>query len=273
MNDRFQKPKNSDRISILIPIVTFIFGLIGTKLFDNIFNPLFVTENRTMLTGFFTASVLLVISLFIIKTIVQDAEKREDKWLQQIGIPADLIFERNEESDGTYFQKFIDLVKQIEVNEIRVMSYYQSKKADQEVSEAYNKVREEYSNFLLEKAKEPGTTYHRIMCFEEASKNKIQEQNVEQWMIDHCRKMLEIQKKKPDKISLKVSQPIILIGDIAIINNNLGFIDISIRTDNSITYGSLIFHNPPNAQIIERLLQWFREADIKGRAVDSVPEK
>lgn len=265
--------KSSDYLQIILPFITFFFGIIGGKLFEKILERYFANENNLMLIGIFTIGLLTVFSLILINIFGRNIKTMQD----QTGIPAELIFERVYESKGIYFRKLADLIKQATPgDDILIMASYGNIDGGEDPTETedYKNARAAYSKTLLEKSKEQDIKYHRVICFDRGAKDKIAVPYIKSWLEDHCSKMLEIKKEKPDKIFLKKSEATAPAG-IVIIGKKIGTIDIDIpnpKIGQSTTRGILIFHNPPNSQIIEQLTKWFQEAESNGSAVSKIPE-
>jgi hypothetical protein len=139
----------------------------------------------------------------------------------------------------------------------------------------YKKSRHEYSQALLQKVREPGITYRRIICFDEGPvQGKIEPGYIREWLLEHSRELLEIKKHKPGKVSLKKGT-VVFGPDIFLVKNKVAVISLDIRDPISNlvhTDGTLIFHNPPDAKIIEHLYDFCMIADDGSIAVDSIPE-
>jgi len=147
----------SQHLQIILPIISFVFGIFGGKLLEKIIDPLYVTETKSMLIGIFIVGLLTVISLIYITVFARRAEKYELDWHQtiqtmqkQIGIPAELIFERVYESKGMYYRKLIDLIKQATSgDEILIMTRHENAKSNEDPTETEDHKKPKLSTLKL----------------------------------------------------------------------------------------------------------------------------
>lgn len=246
----------------------------------------FFEKEGVIVILFWPFALLLATLLIAISVFARQAEKREDTWNKtineiekHIGTPAELIYETLGKSRGSFFHQLTKYIQEdSHDDEILLMDYYPNKKGFGYPNETdfHKQAREGYIKALEKKAAEPETIYRRIICFDEGpDKGKIQVENVEEWKVDHCKKMLEIQSEKPDKISI-AKYGTTFCSDMLIIGRKKAVISIDIHDYEKgfmHTDGALIFFNPPNGQIINRLVEFFREAQNNSVPVKSVPEK
>ena len=268
-------------LPFLVAVASTIFGLFLGEWLEIISAPLFSTETRATLTGLVVVALLAIISLIAIIFFAQQVENREQKWLRiedRLGIPAEIDFEPVDIGTGKFYRRLADYVrKAMPGDEIVVMAHYTPRggEEDPRETEQYRQSRQEYSQTLIEKAKEPGITYRRIICFDEGpQQGKITAGRVREWMIDHTKQMIELKKAKPGKVTLKKSR-LIFGPDVLLIKDKVAAISLDIYdVDGRIhTSGVLIFHNPPNGDIIQQLYDLFMMADNESIPVDKVPEE
>jgi hypothetical protein len=264
---KMNRQKKHDWIPITTAILSFVFGIIGGKALDTLISPLFNTDTKAIVTILFIVGLFVVISMIMVAIFSARAERREEAWLNSFGTPAELVFERGEAYKGEYYHRLIGFLERTSIgDEILIMSQHRlnDKASEVEETEARKRAREAYSALLLEKARQQGITYRRIVCFEEGtSKGEIKPERVKEWLVDHCREMLEIKRSKPDKISLKKSKTKIS-ADIFIIRGKVGTIVVDIydsHDGSTHKNGATIFHSPPNREIIDQLHDWFMEID------------
>lgn len=285
MGRSLKKILKSDWLSIITSLAIFIFGFIGGKLWEARLNQQFSNETQATMTGLFTIGLLTVCSLIVISAYNRRTQKREKQWhqticefKQQIGTPAELFFERLESSEGRYYRRLVELILQVSYgDEILIMTSNKLKKSSNqdEKPDAHRQSREKYFDTLLEKAKEPGIAYKRIIGFEEGPEaGMIRSPRLRSSLVEHCGKMLEVRKNNLHKVSLRKSQSI-LDSDILIIGKKVAAISLDIydpETDTSQTSATIIFHNPPSGQILDQLRGWFYQNYDHSVWVKKVPE-
>ncbi|MEM1552900.1 MAG: hypothetical protein QXH03_09585 [Candidatus Bathyarchaeia archaeon] len=268
-------------LSFLVAVGSAIFGLFLGEWLEIISAPLFSTETRAILTGLIIVALLAVITLIAILFFAQRAEEREQKWLQieeRLGIPAEVVFEPIDVGTGKFYRRLSDYIRKVAPDgEIVVMAHYGPRGGEENPreTEQYRQSRQEYSRTLLEKAKEPGITYRRIICFDEGpEQGKIRVGRVKEWVVEHAKQMLEIQKTKPGKVTLKKGK-VIFGSDIFIIRGKVAAISLDVRDPEGRVHtdGVLIFHNPPNGDIIQQLYDLFMMVDSQSVPVNRVPEE
>ena len=301
--------KQSQLLWVVGSLLWFFIGALSGPFFDwigEISN--FFEKEGVIFMLFWPFALQLALLLIVISVFAHQAEKREDTWNEtineredtwnetineredtwnetineiekHIGTPAELIFEPLEKSRGSFYHQLTKYVQEAtSEDDILLMDYYPSKKGFEDPNETnfHKQAREGYIKALEEKAAEPETIYRRIICFDDGpDSGKIQAGNVEEWKVDHCNKMLEIQSDKPDKISI-TKYGTTFCSDMLIIGRKKAVISIDIHdyeTGLVHTDGALIFFNPPNGQIINRLVEFFWKAQNNSVSVKSVPEK
>jgi hypothetical protein len=267
-------------LTLLTSIASFIVGIFLKEWLEIIFASLFSTQTRVTLTGFVIMMLLNAITLITILFFAKQAEDREHRWLQiedRLGIPAEIEFEPIDIGTGKFYKRLADYIRKTGPgDEIVVIAHYRPRGGEESSreTEQYRQARQEYSQTLIEKAREPGITYRRIICFDESPEQiKIAVPHVKQWMIEHAKQMLELKKIKPGKITLKKGRAL-FDPDILVIKDKLAVISLDIRdAEGHIhTDGVLIFHNPPNGDIIQQLYELFMMADNKSLPVEEIPE-
>ncbi len=268
-------------LSFLLYIAILIFGLFLGEGLEIISAPLFSTETLATLTGLVIVGLLAVIALIAILFFARRAENRENKWLrieERLGTPAEIVFEPIDRGTGKFHGRLLDYIRKAGLrDEILVMAHYTPRGGEENPheTEQYKQSRKEYSQILIDKAKEPGITYRRIICFDEVPQDvKITAGRVKGWMIDHAKQMVELRKDKPGKVTLKKSR-VIFGPDVFIIKDKVAAITLDIYdVDGRLhTSGALIFHNPPNGDIIQQLYELFMMADNESIPVVEVPEQ
>ena len=267
----------SEWLAIISAVVTFAFGLIGGKLFEAMIGPLFDSGTKATLTGVFIVGFLSVTLLLVITVFAHRAEDREKRWLRSIGVPAELLFERTKVNKGKYYLKLVEFINHLSAgDEVLIMSTHKRYNPADDIrdTKARKRARDKYSRLLLKKVREEDVSYQRIVCFKDCPPDvDLASSYIKPWLIDHCREMLEIKQNKPHSISLKISKTLIS-SDIFVITGKVGTLVVDIydsQTGQSSTYASLIFHNPPNAQIIDQLRKWFFEIGGDGIPVTKIP--
>jgi hypothetical protein len=193
----------------------------------------------------------------------------------RIGTPPEIIFEPARSRTGKFLRKLTEYINQtVPGDEIYVLARYSRPYGRYYDDDSYEKVRREYSESLLAKAREPGIVYRRIICFDD-DKGELTTEYVGQWLVDHVKEMLRIAEGKPGKISLKRGR--VVIGpELFIIRGKIGVIAIDVRdaeTSLPHTTGGVIFHNPPNGELIEQLTNFFMMADNQSVPVERMPEQ
>lgn len=270
----------------LYATITVAFGLVMLNFFGITSQGL---ANSVILTvlGFLAISALVNRSSFEqlsneLKQVKDSVEKQSEKWPQivtnvinHLGTPTEIIFEPLDTGTGALYRKLIEYIKKTSAgDEILIMTHYgrhvSSEDHPQERAER-KESRLAYSQALLQKAWEPEITYRRIICFEDGL-GQIKSEYVKQWMVDHCKEMLDIKKTKPGKISLKKGK-VIFDPEILIIRGKLAVmtLDILDPASNLVhTAGGVIFHNPPNTQVVNLLYEFFMITDSNSRPEDRV---
>lgn len=196
----------------------------------------------------------------------------------KLGTPADIIFEPIETAKGMFYLRLAESVRTAsEDDEILVMAYYgpEGGVENPKETEKYKDARAIYSKELLNKASEPTITYRRVLCFNEGAVNgRVNSNSVKQWMIDHCKEILNLQRKKPGKISLKKAK-VVFGSDVFVIRNKIAVVSLDIRdSETGLTHtdGTMIFHNPPDEKVIQHFYDFIMIADQESVAVKNVPE-
>src|SRR5215475_7318411 len=275
----------TNRANWLLPLLlsagSAIFTLFLEEWLKIISTPLFSNEAHAIWAGL---AIVAVLSLFVLMAILffaRRAEDREHKWLRiedRLGTPAEIEFEPVEIGIGKFNRRVSEYVRKAAPgDEIVVMAHYRLDHSEESprVTQQYIQSRQEYSQALIEKAKEPNITYRRIICFDEGPQHgKICARRVKEWVIDHAKQMVELRKVKPGKVTLKKSK-VIFGPDVLIIKNKMAAISLDIHDADGRAYtsGVLIFHNPPNGDIIQQLYELFMMADNESTPVDKVPEE
>lgn len=266
---------------LIVAIASTIFGLFLGEWLQIVTVPLFVTETRAILTGIFIVSLLAIISIIAVVFFGQRTEQRELKWLQIekcLGNPAEIEFELVTKT-GKFNKRLAEHVRRVTSgDEILVLATYhpRSEQARAEDGAEYIQSLAEYSRTLLEKAKEPGITYRRIICLREGpEQGKIEPGRVRDWVITHTKEMLEIRRNKPNKVTLKKSK-VVFGADLLIIKDKTAVISLDVfdpKSGQFRTDGIISFHNPPNGNIIQQLYEIFMIADSESIPVEKVPEE
>lgn len=264
-------------LSFLTAVGSTILGLFLAQWLEIISAPFFSTEARAILTALIVVALLVVIALIAVLFFAQQVQNREERWLRiedRLGNPAEVEFEPIDIGTGRFYRRLSDYIRKAAPgDEIVVMAHCTPENPRE--TKHYKQARLEYSRTLLEKAKEPGITYRRIVCFDEGpEQGKLVTGRVKQWMVDHAKQMLEIRKSKPGKVTLKKGK-VIFGPDILIIKDKLAVISLDIRDADgrAHTDGALIFHNPPNGDVILQLYELFMMADNDSMPIDTVPEE
>ena len=276
MKHYLRRLKHPNRLPILTPVVTFVFGVIWGKLLELALSPLFDTNVKVLLTGIVAIGLLSVTLLIVVTTFARRAEERETAWLESFGVPADLVFEQAEESKGYYLERLVEYIKQTsEGDEILIMTQHRSTLPIDDTPHV-NKLRKEYCDLLIQKARDEKVVYRRIICFDNSTGDSgFNADYVMPWLRDHFREMLAIKPANRDRVSIKISKRK-FGADIVVIPRKVGSIVLDIydlQTGATSTNSTLFFHNPPNNKLIEQLHAWFMEIDgQKGTySLDDIP--
>lgn len=268
-------------LPFLVAAACTILGVFFGEWLEIIFAPFFSTETRATLTGLIIVALLVVIALIAILFFARQVENRENKWLRiedRLGAPAEIEFEPVDIGTGKFYRRLSDYIRKAGPgDEIVVMAHYTPRGGEEDTreTEQYRQSRQEYSQTLIEKAEEPGITYRRIICFDEGpQQGKITAGRVKEWMIDHAKQIVELRKVKPGKVTLKKGRVIFGPG-VFLVKDKVAAITLDIHdVDGRIhTSGTLVFHNPPNGDIIQQLYELFMMADNDSIPVDKVPEE
>jgi hypothetical protein len=260
--------KLTDWLAVITPVITFCFGIIGSKLLDARLNPLFRDDTKSILTGILAIGIMTLTMLLIVAAFAARIEKREEDLLRIIGTPVELVFEPLDTiGGGKYYKILIDFLKQVSAgDEILIITNHSLDESENKFdkSERIRQLRSDYFKLLMQKARQQGVSYRRIVCFNtRPPENKIKAGQVKQWLLDHCVQMEELRRSNPDRISLKMSDTKIS-ADIFIVTGKVGTIVIDVnefQSKGAKSNACLIFHNPPDALIIEQLRKWFMEID------------
>lgn len=120
-----------------------------------------------------------------------------------------------------------------------------------------------------------GAKYTHIVCFTQGPVvGKINKDCLPQWRYQHCENMSQVKGFASGRVVLKKAKTIV-DPDILVIGTKHAAIGISVRdplTDELSRDGMLIFHNPPNAEIIAELRTTFEIIDRQSTGVLKVPE-
>lgn len=272
--------RQSEFFAIVASVVGIIIGALLTAYINKLlFNKFFSSFEEIILLLLLVVILFLFLLFLFIIAFIRISEKRDDYLIKQLGIPAELMFEPIDRSSGNYYRKLTSFVQQTsgkDEDEILCLDYITNKKSFEDKKETKDHMEAimNYSENLLKKATEDGIIYHRIICFEEGKNVKIKDGNLRQWKLEHCEKMLQIQKEKPDKIFLKKSAANIC-ASFVIIGKKKAIIGVDVHNEGGTVHtdGGLIFYNPPNEKIIEHLTKLFREAENKSVSVEKIPEE
>ncbi len=265
----------------LYPLVAVALILAVLNLLGIVAQPLVFSVILAAL-GFLAVSALVSRFRFAdLSHQLKGTHKETQEWLyplgdilSRLGTPAEIDFEPTENGTGKFYKRLAEYVCNASAgDEILVMA--QSRAGEPKETQAYQNARAEYINALQKKAREPNITYRRILCLENnPGERKIQSSQVRRYMLDHSREILAIRKTKPGQVSLKTGK--VLFGsDVFILKDKIAFISLDIR-DPSTGYthvdGAIVFHSPPNGQIIQHLYSLFMMTDEQSVAVESVQE-
>lgn len=263
MKNHLKRLKHSNLLPIFMPIVTFVFGLIGSQLLEAAMSPLFDTSVKALITGILTVGVLSVILLIVVTTFAHRADERETAWLESFGVPADLVFEQPEESKGFYLERLIEYIKQTSKgDQILIMTQHRLTLPIDDTPHVH-KLRKDYCDLLIQKARDEEVAYHRMICFDNPGDGGFNADYVMPWLRDHFREMLTIKRANRDRVSIKISKRK-FGADIVVIPGKVGSIVLDIynpQTGTTSTNSTLFFHNPPNGKLINQLHAWFKEID------------
>lgn len=264
MKNHLKRLKHSNWLPIVMPVVTFVFGLIGSQLLGAAMSPLFDTSVKALLIGIVTIGLLSATILIVVTTFAHRAEERETAWLESFGVPADLVFEQAEESKGFYLERLIEYIKQTSKgDEILIMTQHRSTLPIDDTPHV-NDLRKKYCDLLIQKARDEEVAYHRIICFDNNTGDaSFNADYVMPWLRDHFREMLKIRPANRDRVSIKISKRK-FGADIVVIPRKVGSIVLDIynlQTGTTSSNSTLFFHNPPNKKLIEQLHAWFKEID------------
>lgn len=253
-------------------ITTTLLGVILGVVIESFLDPLF--QSDTLILGLISLlAILSVIAIVVVTFFAKNSELREERWLEiqnYLGSPAEIVFDTIS-NDGEFNRRLSEIIKDIEAgDEILVMSYYATHGSDSEKqkSKKFEDALKDYSENLLKKAKEPNIIYRRLICFDNEGLT------VKPWMREHAKKMLEIKSRKPSQITLKKGR-VRLRADLFIIRGKKALVSLDVYEKGSGifgTAGALIFHNPPNKEIVDKLYDLFLVADSEGIPIEKIPQ-
>lgn len=271
--------KNPNRfLALLLAIASTIFGLFLGEWLQIISAPLFAEETRAILSGLIVVGLLAIIALVANLFFGQRTEEREQKWLEiekRLGTPAEIEFEIVRQT-GKFNKRLAEFIRKAsQGDEILILATHNPPKNRDEYSPDYLQSLEEYSRALIEKARQPDIVYRRIVCFREGpEKGKINAERVQEWFLKHAEDMMNLRALKPGKVTLKKSRPV-LGFDLVLIKDKVAMISLDMynpKTEKYHTGGMIIFHNPPNGDILQTLYELFMLADTESLPVEKVPE-
>jgi hypothetical protein len=163
-------------LPLLLTVASSIFGLFLAEWLEIVLAPRFSTEIRAVLSGLLIVGVIALIATVSVVFFSRRAELREEKWLsieKHLGTQAEIDFEPIKIGEGKFYRRLADYVRNADANdEIVVVATYgaQYGKEHPQETEQYRAARELYSRALIEKSKQPGVIYRRIICFPETFK-------------------------------------------------------------------------------------------------------
>jgi hypothetical protein len=270
--------KANKLLPLLVAIASTIFGLFLGEWLQIITAPLFAQETRAILSGLIFVGLLATIAVVANLFFAQRAEEREQKWLEiekRLGDPAEIEFEIVPQT-GMFNKKLAELIRNVTTgDEILILATHNPPGNRDEYSPDYLQSLEEYARTLIEKAQQPGIIYRRIVCFREGpEQGKISAERVQGWFLKHAEEMMKLREVKPGKVTLKKSRPV-LGPDLLLIKDKVGVISLDMyspKTGKYHTGGMIIFHNPPNGDILQTLYELFMLADNESLPVEKVPE-
>lgn len=212
------------------------------------------------------------------KTWHKSTKEREDAWLRTFGTPAELFYKMDEISQETYHDKLAYFIQQTSKgDEIFIMNHHGTK-IDAEERNRQSEAHERYFYTLEQKVIE-GVKYNRIICFDQSLSETVEAGYLRQYLINHCRTILILEKQHEDRIILKKSTTI--FGEDIMLIMRKGKIEIAAITldvhdpeaGSVHTESALIFHDPPDAKIIQQFASLFKRADKHGRIIKSISEQ
>ena len=268
--------KSGENLDLYVTIIVAIY-IVVAGLLD-------MVSQTTLLSVLLAVFTVLVVDSLKRRSDFQVVQKAEQDVLSsleemnarihgletRIGIPPEIIFEPVESRTGKLYRRLTEYINQASSgDEIYILAHYSGPYGGYVSTEEFEKARHEYSQALLKKAREEGVVYRRVVSFS-ADDGAFTSVYVGEWLVEHAKGMLEIARRKPGKISLKKGKPV--VGpEILVIKNKVGMIAIEVRdvkTGLPHTTGGIIFHNPPNGELIKQLTDFFMMADSQ-----SVPVK
>jgi hypothetical protein len=207
---------------------------------------------------------------------LRSTKEREDAWLQTFGPSAELVYRTDELGQETYHKTLAHFVKETSRDdEVLIMTHHKKKRIPTEKDE-YERVRESYFGLLEQKVKTEGVKYHRLLCFHGPATSKAEAGYLRPSLVNHCRRMLELEKKYQDRVVLKKSTAI-FEEDILLVRRNgklhmaAMILDVHNPDQESVHgEGALIFHDPPDHKIIQQFFSLFRRTDKYGRVIKNI---
>jgi serine/threonine protein kinase len=198
---------------------------------------------------------------------------------EKLGTPAELAMDTAPKRTGAYYHKLLPLVENVlPGEEIVIAANEQDPIEDSQISDAYGPARQQFYEMLIHKVKSTaGVRYRRIVCVPDGPDvGKLSESRF-RWSFPHCEAMLRLNEESRKTVCRLSVAKSIANYDILVFGTRVAVmtLDTRIPTEGGKhragKSGVLIFHNPPNAQIIERLRDTFDEIDKGSAPVNSLP--
>lgn len=268
-------------LSLSLSVGSLVVGLLIAEWFEILLDPLFADQTKAILTSILLVGITALVSLASVIFFSHRAEIREEHWLSienRLGTPAEIDFEPVAYSEGKFYGRIADLVRQcVSGDEVIVVGNYGPRYGEENPleTENYKLARELYAQTLLGKVRNSEVIYRRIVCFDTPDENKIRVGEVKQWLVDHCQGMLELKRQKRSAISLKKGRTV-FGSDILVVKDKVAVISLDVRdseTGHLQTHGAITFYNPPNGNIVRQLYELCMMADNESIPVDRVPEE
>jgi hypothetical protein len=284
-----KKTKANIWINFVVPLGTFLLGLVATLLFEKFQADFIKTETRIILVFILIQGFLIVIGLFVAALYLRTSElqgkttvEELDKIRRQIGLSAQFIFDfPRADGTGILYKKATELVFKAET-EILILHHNMSnvdwRNPEEEYrSDEWKKARGQYYQALLSKCnqhRQDTFFYRRILQIPESKKVKdgvIKRSMIGAGMALHCTELLQFIKQNPETALLKYS-PVFLPQTLVLIDERFILWEVdAIDPDAKAGYmDALTIFDDTDGNFVKYLKNFYLKIDAQATKVKSV---
>lgn len=278
METWFWRLRQSDWLPVFKGISIYVFGLVGGKILETAFTPLFANEFRAILSTLFVVGLLAVSTLIATSVFAHRTERREQMWRgtvdnlrRQIGLSVEFIYDPPP-GTGEAYRRAKEIVEQAKES-ILVLTWNLERDPAERLrreelwSREYKQEREEYARALIQQAEKNADNpyfYKRIHQFQDGEPH-FDLAHMNAWIINHTKELLKRQNSKKKGTVLKIGKPFFPYTYV-VVDKHYAILAIDgydYKTKSQGMDGVLIFHDPHQA-FVGHLVSFFEQLDEFG---------